>query len=326
MEEKVWKELYQKYGKESSVYQSWEWAQLQEKIGNKPLFLTVEQNQKITAGLVCIQKESEGRFRKKTVLFAEGNPLGTQQDQIKLLEQYKTEAKKYNNDIYAATVQQPVAIFEKTKLFRRDSHTIILDLSQPEDIIWGRLEKKSIRWGIKRATAAGIEVNPIKNEEELQEFYKIYTSTALKGKFTAKSHIFFQQILKTFVPEKKAIFLVAKEKKNVVGGILALTSETHAIIHLTGTSEEGMKLQANVLVYWKAIQQAKKEGKQFIDFGGYDIYAKPGEKIYAINQYKERWSGAITPQPIFTTRKKYAKMKMLMQESAILRKLYRWLK
>ncbi|GEM_PF-1533103 len=315
---KEWKELYNQHGDQSSVYQSWEWAELNKARGYEPRFITIEENNKLKAGLLYFHQKKW----KRTILFAEGSPLAPDQETAKqVLAKFKQTVKKQWG-ILAPTVTQSTEAYKQPKFYERDSHTIIINLKQLEEELFKAAEKKSIRWGIKRAEELGVKVSEIKTEKELEEFYTIYKETCKRGKLTPKPWIFFQQIHKELEKQGKSKFLIAKVQNKIVGGMLALFSTTHAIVHLTGTNEEGMKNQANVLVYWSMIKEAKKQNKEFIDLGGYDPFAKPGEKSYQINQFKERWGGTVVPQPIFTTSKSYYILKGIIQKTQWLRTLY----
>jgi len=278
-----------------SVYQSKEWAKVcsegrgwnSHHIG-KNIFFTFEKIFPIIG--------------KKKVLFAEG---------IEKLE--KTSLEELNNlekilkplfTIISTTFYKEPEIIKK-ELYKFSNYTIVLDLKQSEEQLWKNLEKKSIRWGVKKAIKEGINITPVSTKKELRDFYKIYLKTCSKGGFSAESFKFFELINDIMVPKKLASIFIAKKFKKVVSGAIVLNSKDYSVLNLSGTNELGQKTQANLLIYWELIRLLKKSGKRFFDLGGYDKEAKKGKKTYNINKFKERFGGEIVEQSVYSTNWKY---------------------
>jgi len=267
----------------NSVYQFREWAEVCKKSrGWTSLYID---------NLIFFEKDMKlPLLGKKKILFAEGVD-------IELLKNHdKTKTKKYHDILFSTfSYDGKLKGFYETNM-----HTITIDLSKPLDELWTSLEKKSIRWGIKKAEAEGVIVKDADSEKELEEFYQMYISTCHQGGLIPEKYEFFSSINDILVPKKLAKILVAKKNGKVVSGAILLISQDYTTLNLTGTNDEGQKSQANVLVYWELIKFSKEIGRKWFDLGGYDVYAKSGEKAYFVNRFKKRWGGQIIRRPIYT--------------------------
>jgi len=292
-----------------NIYQTKEWAEVCS-IGRRwhPHFLT---------GLNVFERESP-RLKKKQILFSEG---------VSLTEKNYQEIKEL-----ISKVKPPYILlspqFNKTdnvlenNFYKISNYTAILDLRKDIDTLWKSLEKKSIRWGIKKAEKEGVKIEEVKSEKDLREFYQIYLLTSKKGKLSPEKYQFFSQVQKRLVSKGKAKILVAKKGREIVSGAIALISDDHIVLNLTGTNEKGQKSQANILIYWKLIQLGKKLKKKWFDLGGYDKEAKLGDKSYNINKFKERFGGEITEQPVYTLNFKYYFARKIIGKFHFLKRLF----
>jgi len=267
----------------NSVYQTLEWSKVCEKSrGWTSLFVD---------NLLFFEKEINlPLLGKKKILFAEGVD-------IELLKNYdKTKTKNFY-DLRFSTFSYDgnVCGFYETNM-----HTITIDLSKPLNELWNNLEKKSIRWGIKKAENEGVLIKDADSEKELKEFYQIYLSTCHQGGLIPEKYEFFSLIQEILVPKNLAKILVAQKDGKIVSGAILLISPNYTTLNLTGTSDAGQKSQANVKIYWEIIKFSKQIGRKWFDLGGYDVHAKHREKAYFVNRFKKRWGGQITKRPIYT--------------------------
>ncbi len=294
-------------GTRNSVYQAPEYRRALETKGERiisvtPRFFAFERT--ITLPLVG----------KRRILEARGTPS------LQDVTAFKKIAENYWYGLIAPVVLDG-SKFDELDLTKVTNHTILLDLSQKEDALWSNLEKKSIRWGIKTAERNGLEFREPKTSAEVNAFYNLYAQTAHKGGFHAEPEIFLQALAHTSVSR---LFIVTKDDKIVAGALVLLDkSYNYAILDLTSASEEGLKLQAMPFLYWNLIKFAKREGYSTFDLGGYDSESKKGEKMQAINQFKERFGGSIAEQVLLATSSSYPRMRRVLSLFRFMRTWYR---
>lgn len=324
MEERLGED-WEKLWEESSghIYQGLEWANIKEKNGKKPIFVTYYENDKLRAGILAFEDHLTTPLGRRKVLFSEGTPLfKDKRSATEILKKFKEIANK--DCIYGLI--RPTVInsiedsFQESEYKKVSDATVLINLERTKEELWNNLEKKSARWGVKTGEKNKLVFQEAKNEGEIDEFYSLYSKTAKDGKFKAEPPDFMRQLFK--LKDKFRIFLVKMENQVVAGGII-LTDKDYTILNLTGASDDGYKLQAMPFLYWNLILFSKGIGKKYFDLGGYDKDARPGEKTYNINKFKENFGGVITEQPHFSTNNKYVFFRNIMRRFRFAKKLYK---
>ena len=321
MEETKWKKLWEKCS--GSVYQSWEWAEINRAKGKEPIFIDIEKEGELKAGILCFAIEIKTPIGTKKMLFSEGTPIALDNVHLaELLGKFKEESRKYFYGFIRPTFfRHDKSIFLNAGFYEAENATISISLAPSIEELFNKLEKKSARWGVKKAEKEGVKIEGEYLKRELTDFYEIYTRTS-EGQFAAEPFSFFEN-LSMLERQKLAKFFIAKHEGNLIGGALLLMDKNYGVISLTSISDEGMKLQAMNLLYWEMIKYCKENGKKLIDLGGYMEEAKEGSKIYNINKFKENFGGEVTKQPAYSTSKKYVFMTNLVRKFGFLKKLYK---
>jgi len=325
--EKNWKNLWKKCN--GSIYQSIEWAKIKDKAGSNPIFLTYAENKTLKAGIFAFEQNIKTPLGTKKILVTEGAPIFSEKKSgIKILKIFKEKSKDY----FYGTIAVPIVdymdllsnlkedIFSKAEYKRVDNHTILLDLEKlPDKILQGF--KRDIRKRIKKLENSAIIVEK-NNPSDLLEFFDIYAETMKKGGASHSNKLFYEN-LNLLIRENLATVWTAKLDKKIISGIIVLHSNNYSTYLMSGSSPDGHKIQANIILLWKAIQEAQEKGKKYFDMGGYDIEAKPGDKTYSINQFKERFGGKIVDQPTFSTNNVYPFFRGLIRNFKFVKKLYK---
>ncbi len=266
-------------------------------------------------GIISFEKEINTPFGKKKVLFARGTPSK------QALLSFKTKAKEYSyGTITPKITTYNDSIFKELGYKRYDDHTLMIDLKRSEEELWKQLEKKSARWGVKTAQKNNLRLQEAKSSE-LKSLYKLYKETAEKGNLKPETFEFFKAVQEILVRKDLAKIFVVKKNKETVAGAILLVDSDHTMLHLTGSNEKGLKMQAMPFLYWNLILYSKKLKKKYFDIGGYDVEAKEGEKAYQINRFKKNFGGEIWPQPIYATNSKYIIARKLMKNFRFLKNL-----
>jgi lipid II:glycine glycyltransferase (peptidoglycan interpeptide bridge formation enzyme) len=313
-----WKELWGK--SERSVYQSLEWANLKDKCGKKPIFITCFKDDALKSGIIAFEQTLSTPLGVKKILVSEGTPLYTDEDSLhEIINKFKQESKKY---FYGTIV--PTIINQKNEVLSKymkkaSNFTILVDLSRTEEELWKSLEKKSARWGVKTAEKNSLWFLEPQSLDDISEFYSIYKKTASEGGFNPEPIEFLRCLLNS---QSGKIFLVKKGNK-IIAGCAILLSYDYNVLNLTASTEEAQRLQAMPFVYWNIVLYSKRTGVRYLDLGGYDKEAKEGGKTYNINKFKERFGGQITEQSIYSSNQKYPLVRKMMKRFKIIKKLYK---
>lgn len=280
--------------KEQSVYQSAQWKQIKQDSGKEPA----------DTEMVSFILEKKLPFvGNRRILFAEGTPKAEKTELKHLLIDFKTKAQKYYyGTIMPTLLDEQKEIFEDAGFYRVVNHTILINLTRPEEELYKNLEKKSARWGVNFAKKQGLVFLPAQ-ERDLEKFYKLYVKTARDGGFTSENKKFLELTRETNISR---LFVIKKGEDLIAGGLILLdTVNSYAILNLTSSTKEGNQSQAMPFLYWNLMLFAKSSGLKYLDFGGYDLESKPGDKTYHINKFKERFGGEVVEQPIYSTSRRY---------------------
>lgn len=167
--------------------------------------------------------------------------------------------------------------------------TIEINLEKSEDELWNSLDKDA-KWGVKKAEKSGLKVGIVNNEAIWGEFYKIYKETCKFG-----------NIVPISIDDAKhgRLFGCFLENKMIAGSVVKIEGDK-IILFLNASEHESLKYQPNNLLYWSIIKWAKNQGFGIFDLGGFQLNAKPGDKLYEINRFKQRWGGEIKEYKIYS--------------------------
>jgi len=290
-----------------SLYQTPEWKKVMQDSGYSAV--QVE-------GMNAFEMNIKTFLGKKKIIFARGSPSEA------TLKKFLEKSKNYSyGTITPKITSYDNSLFKKLGFKRVDDFTLMISLDKPEQELFQQLEKKSSRWGVKTALKNNLVFSEA-SKPELNELFSLYGDTASKGGYKSESSDFFNSCYNNLVKSSLGKFFVIKQNKTVIAGALLLIDSDHTMLHLTGASDLAYKLQAMPFLYWNLICYSKSLNKKYIDLGGYDAEAKPGEKTYAINRFKTNFGGEIWPQPIYSTNWKYGFARSLIKKFRFLKKLY----
>lgn len=264
----------------------------------------------------AVEKTISTPFGERKILEARGTPSTMDAKEfMKLSKSY------FYGTISPCVLDLKPEMFYKIGFKRVINNTILIDLRKDEEELMKNLEKKSARWGVRKAEKEGLKFEAISNDEEFKSFYKMYRLTAKNGGFKAESYGFIKKLVKSDIAK---LFVIKKKEKVVAGGMILIDkSNNYSILDLTSSTDEGLKLQAMPFLYWNLMTYSKKQGLEYFDLGGYDKEAKEGDKTHNINKFKERFGGIIKEQPIYSSNWKYPFFRGLMKKMRILKRLYK---
>jgi len=190
---------------------------------------------------------------------------------------------------------------------RNDRVTLIIDLTQDLDTIWGNMGKKSCRYEIKRAMREGIQV---RLNQDYQEFYELNRTFRQQKGLPVASEDF--DVMRNYGPLFTAVL-----DGEIIGGQLYLEDNNH-IMWLYGASKrlEVDKQKAiiigcaNRLMIWEAIKYAKEKGIKVFDMGGIYTGEDRNDPRYTINTFKRSFGGELVTD--YAYQKSYSKLHKLV--------------
>lgn len=294
---KDWQDYFEK-ALSPTFLQTWEWGEFQKKLGYSILRLGLFNDKKIEAiALVVKIKAKRGNF-----LFIPHGPLSAgdkiylPQFRDHLIAIGKKEGFSYLR-ISPITINEPknVKLFEKSGFVKAPTHMHaeniwVLDINKSEEDLLSQM-RKTTRYLVKKALKDEIVIEKIVDKKAVSIFWKVYTTTAEREKFTPFSKNYIEKEFEAFNETGNAIFLTAYEKgkRKCLASALILFTKSGAFYH-QGASVHS-KLPVTYLMQWTAILEAKKRGCTLYNFWGIAPTGNEKHPWYGLTLFKKGFGG-----------------------------------
>jgi len=162
--------------------------------------------------------------------------------------------------------------------------TMRLDLPNAPDKLWNQFKPK-LRSQIRKPMKEGLAIR-IGREEELANFYEVFSTNMRDLGTPVYSQNFFAKILQHF-PHSSWICSILLNDQPIAAGLICGFRETLEIPWASSLRRYN-HLAANMLLYWSILEFAIKQGYQRFDFGR----CSPDEGTY---KFKEQWGAKPVP-------------------------------
>jgi len=174
-------------------------------------------------------------------------------------------------------------------------HTFILDLSQTEEDIWKKFNKK-LRNAIRKAKKEEVIIKEVEKEEELKEYYELSLKTQEeiqknKGRksFFIQDYYFFEKIFAS----KLGNFFIAKLYDQIIAGALFLRKGEKSIYFQSFSSKNHTNKQAPSLIQWEVIKNFRKHAIKEFDLGGVTLNLDEKDSRFFIYNFKKKFNAEL---------------------------------
>ncbi len=308
-EEKTWEKFVGSHPL-ASIHQTPLWGRFQSQVPSRGKYwiVVLEDNGKIVGGSMIIRHETHKNY---TWLYSARGPLlnydspdlGNQMQ--KLLGQIEKIATKQNSIFYRIDPPlttdnyiNPPALkgFAKSHLGFQPEHTLILDISQPEEEILKQMKPKG-RYNIRLATKKGVKVraaDPKKIKQfarDIDDFHRILKETTSRDQFYGHKKLFYHDMIETLSLENKAKMYLAEYEGKTIAGIIVTFFKDTAIYYYGVSSNEHRNVMAPYLLQWEAIKEAKSRGMKNYDFLGIAPENAKNHPWAGVTGFKKKFGG-----------------------------------
>lgn len=189
--------------------------------------------------------------------------------------------------------------------------TYVLELSGVNDEVWGKLDKKGVRWAIKKAQRDEITVREANSMEDVAYFFHKLNEKH-KRDLGVPVHPFklFQAIYRRMGKYTSLYFGELNGK--IIGGIIVLKYKDTNLYYCGAWDNGYLKYHPNSLLLWRAIEKGCEEGYRYFDFG------KTSTDNVGLSHFKKDW-GSERNQLYFHYYPKAPKSLWLNREGAMWR-------
>ncbi len=309
-----WNEIVLGHG--GHLLQSWAWGELKAQFGWQPRRIAVTNGPQVAAAQLLIR-----RFFGVAAYVPRG-PVWSGDEQLDqhLIEALRRTAKRERaaflriepNALEHDPAATRTAIGLHGQRFRiaeplQPRSSIHLDLTPGPDKLFAAFTKGH-RTDVRRAERNGVQVREGRNEDDLTAFYAIMQATGARQQFGIHAQAYYAAALKCF--GDAARLLIAEHEGVVVAAFLIFGWGREAQYMYSGSNEQGLKLGANHLLQWHALQWAHGRGCTTYDFwgipdafgqmahaGGQQLAALEAaaktHPLYGVYRFKKGWGGNV---------------------------------
>lgn len=208
-------------------------------------------------------------FRKKNILF------------------FKVDDCWFDKETYTKS-KAPIAIYHgpdvdglKYGIVIKED-TFMIDLSQTEDEIMSKFDRKGLAYSIRHAEKKGYTCQKA-NEAEKKEFVKFFNRFALKKGIPGVTNKEISEM---------DVFISYSPEGSLIGGTAFIKSADQRIYRYKHGANV-YSTNANDMMLWTAIKAARREGYRMFDLGGIRITDDKDSYYYRHYKYKEKFGGEV---------------------------------
>lgn len=279
-------------------FQTWNWGEVQKKIGFPIMRLGLYEKDK----LVGVVQLVEVHAKRGSYFHLRHGPVllhFTKSSMHTLMVFLKELAKKKHIDFIRMSPliedNQDLNFLQSLGWHNAPIHNMdaqicwVLDISQSEDEILSGM-RKSHRYSIKKSLLEKIEIKKAdKVSADTSAFFALYKDLALKRGFVA--HKGLTEEIEILGKENEAVLFLAKYEGKIIGGALIDFVGPMAIYHHGATDDAYRHLLVSYLLQWEAIKEAKKRGKKIYNFWGIAATESKKHPWYGLSLFKTGFGG-----------------------------------
>lgn len=168
--------------------------------------------------------------------------------------------------------------------FRLTAQTFLLDISQPEEIIFAGFEYKSCRYPINKARRDGVRIWKAESNEEKEQYLK-YQNIFCSGKEIPT--VSAEEL------EELEIYCAESSEQEFLGGCaFIISADRETVRYKYGATAH--KLNANEAILWEAICDYHKRDFKIFDFGGCIPTDDKDSYYYRHYHFKKKFGGKLS--------------------------------
>ena len=162
-----------------------------------------------------------------------------------------------------------------------------IDLTADEETMFARMEKKSCRYKVNKATKEGVVIRETDDPEKFLDIHYDQCKSVMQGKglepLRSKSHLC--ELIKILYPNYLLLLEAVTPEGEVIATGIYATSDKSACSFSSGSYRAYSQFCANELIRWEAFKRCKAKGASFFNNNGcMDFKLKFG----ALRDYRPR--------------------------------------
>jgi len=306
LSQQTWTSFFDQNGSPSFL-QSWEWGELQKKLGYKIERIGLYDNT-VLKGIALLIKI---RAKRGSFLFIPHGPIilnSSQNSKLKTQIEQKIISKLFDYLKIIAIKEKfdfiriaPILIdtkgnkqifqnigFKDAPIYMHAERIWLLDITKNEDELLSQM-RKTTRYLIRKAPKDGITIIKKTSKESVDDFWKLYEKTALREHFIPFSKQYITDEFTEFARNNNAVFFFAKKGEEYLASALIDFTKSTGFYH-QGASVH-TKYPAPYLLQWEAIKESKKRGCKSYNFWGILQPGRSPKNWQGLTMFKQGFGG-----------------------------------
>jgi lipid II:glycine glycyltransferase (peptidoglycan interpeptide bridge formation enzyme) len=161
---------------------------------------------------------------------------------------------------------------------------LVMDIAKPEEELLAEMKSKT-RYNIRLAEKKGVKVIVSKEAKYQERFVELVRETAERAGIRPHTKEHYLKMFET-LGDSVELYNAEYDGKIIASNMMIFVGEGAIYLH-GGSSNEHRNVMAPFLLQWRAMQDAKKRGCKWYDFGGVAT-SDPRPTTYDLRQ---RWGG-----------------------------------
>ncbi|GGJ81953.1 peptidoglycan bridge formation protein FemAB [Deinococcus aquiradiocola] len=286
----------------TSALQGWGYGEARRVLGQTPLRYLILQGDDVVGAVQLIRKRLLPGF---TTLYAPRGPALASLDLLPAFAQAVRSAARPSDAFLKIEPPVPMSaehIPDRYGPWRRTEseqpeHTIVSDLSQPEDLLFSGLHSMARR-NVRAAQKFGVTVA---RDPNFDDFWEIFSATNERAKLGAFPRAYYETMLKEGNAHggEAYVVLARHEGRALAGGFFVTMGQgTYYLFggsvrddRPTETGEARKDVKAPTAFYWGAMLDAKAHGYTLFDFWGIPRTISEDKHSIGLVRMKESFGG-----------------------------------
>ena len=292
--------------------QLWEWGQVKNLTGWKPIRLVLEKDGQIRAAMLILKRTLPIPLVKRAIFYSPRGPVADQDNAeehrllfaaarqiarregaifVKIDPDIPAQNQNYAKMLSACGFQRQLSglNFEGVQ----PNYVMRLDLTpEPAELLADMHQKW--RYNIKLAGRKGVTVTQAEERTDLEVFYSILEETAQRDHFLIRGYSYFESIWDHMIANGYARIFLAHYQGEIVAGTLAFILGDKAWYLYGASSNRHRNVMPNYLLQWEMIRWAKAQGCTVYDFRGVSGDLDEENPLYGLYRFKKGFNGVLT--------------------------------
>jgi lipid II:glycine glycyltransferase (peptidoglycan interpeptide bridge formation enzyme) len=289
--------------KTGNITQTWEWAELGEKLGERALRLgAVDESGELRGALLVIVERAP--VVGQPYLYAPRGPVcedPTSPALAALFEYTRALAKERGAFMLKIEPNVPdgddawlnalsILGLRRNPFATHPRRSWALDITPDNDALLKGMKEKW-RYNIRLASRKEVTVREASGQADRDTFYTLYKETAERDGIFIHPQRHYDDFLRLFGERDAAALLIAEYDSQPIAGLIVARCGPVATYMFGASSNRERNRMPNHLLQWTAIQWAKARGCALYDFRAIAETLEPGEDMYSLYTYKQGFGG-----------------------------------